>query len=137
MQKEKKTSLRIERFTIEYPKTPAERKRWNKEYGTNAIYAGKHWSRRNADKEFWHSMVRASMHRAEIPRKFFDKPVDIVMKWNDGLDIDNHSYMGKMLVDSLTGWLIQNDSRRYVRSVKHEFHNEDYILVEVSEVRNG
>lgn len=127
--------MRVERFTIDYPKSSAERKRWNKQYGLNAIYAGKHWSKRNEDKEFWHLMTHAAMNRAHIPRKMFSKPVNITMHWNDGLDIDNHAYMGKMIVDSLTGWLIQNDNRRYVKSVSHEFHDADYILVEITEVR--
>ena len=128
--------MRKERFTIDYPKTPAERKRWNKQFGLNAIYAGKHWSQRNSDKEFWHSMTRAAMARAEVPRKPFEKPVRISFWWNDGLDIDNHAYEAKMVTDSLTGWLIHNDNRRYVKGVSHEFHDKDYILVEIAEVKD-
>lgn len=127
--------MRKERFTIDYPKSKAEQKRWNRQYGLNAIYAGKHWSKRNEDKEFWHNMTWAAMHRAKVPKKLFDKSVAVTMHWNDGLDIDNHAYMGKMIVDSMTGWLFQNDNRQYVKSVKHEFHDKDYILVEVSEVK--
>lgn len=129
--------MRKESFTIEYPKSAAERKRWNKQFGLNAIYAGKHWSQRNSDKEFWHNMVKAAMARAEVPKKMFERPVRVTMWWNDGLDVDNHAYMGKMLVDSMTGWLLQNDNRRYVKAVTHEFHDKDYILVEIAEVKNG
>lgn len=129
--------MRKESFTIEYPKSAAERICWNKQFGLNAIYAGKHWRRRNSDKEFWHIMVKAAMARAEVPRKPFEKPVRVTMWWNDGLDIDNHAYMGKMIVDSMTGWLLQNDNRRYVKAVTHEFHDKDYILVEIAEVKNG
>lgn len=125
--------MRTEKFTIEYPKSPAERKRWNRQYGLNAIYAGKHWSKRKEDSEFWHSMVQAAMYRAKVPKKMFENPVSITMYWNDGLDIDNHSYEGKMVTDAMKGWLIRDDSRKYVRSVMHDFHDKDYILVEVKE----
>lgn len=78
-------------------------------------------------------MTYSALNRAKIPRKPFDKPVDITMRWNDGLDIDNHAYMGKLIVDSLRGWLLTDDKRRYVRSVTHSFHDRDYILVELAE----
>ena len=125
--------MRTERFTIDYPKSPAEKKRWSKQYGLNAIYAGKHWSRRNEDKEFWRLLVQSAMNRAGVPRKLFEKPVSVTMYWNDGLDLDNHAYMGKMIVDAMRGRILQDDSRRYVRAVTHRFHDKDYILVEVTE----
>lgn len=127
-------AMREETFVIEYPKSKAERSRWNKQYGMNAIYAGKHWSKRKEDSEFWHSMVRAAISRANIPKKMFDKPVSIEMYWNDNLDVDNHAYEGKMIVDAMKGWLIQDDSRKYVKSVLHRFHDDgDYILVKISD----
>ena len=54
--------------------------------------------------------------------------------WNDRLDIDNHSVMGKMIVDALKGRLIQDDSRPYLKGVCHYWHDEDYIKVEIEEV---
>ena len=125
--------MRTERFTIDYPRTKAEKAGWSRLYGLNAIYAGKHWSKRNEDKQFWHMMVGSAMNRARIPRKPFEKPVSITMWWDDGLDIDNHAYMGKMIVDSLRGWLLTDDRRRYVKSVRHCFHDKGYILVEVTD----
>lgn len=125
--------MRTERFTIEYPRSRDERTEWNTAYGLNAIYAGKHWKERQKDKDFWRLIVRSAMNRAKIPHQPFDRPVTITMSWNDGLDIDNHAYMGKMIVDAMRGRLFKDDNRRYVREVRHRFHDEDCILVEVTD----
>ena len=91
-----------EMICIEYPKTKAGKRQWGKEYGMNAIYAGKHWSRRKADSEYWHSLTHAALVRAGIPRNPAQKPVSIDFWWDDRLDLDNHAYMAKMIVDE---WL--------------------------------
>lgn len=129
--------MRKETFTIDYPKSAAERKRWNKQFGFNAIYAGKHWGQRNSDKDFWHSMTRAAMARAEVPKKMFEKPVRISFWWNDNMDLDNSAYERKMIIDSLRGWLIQDDRKRYVKELRDAVHDKDYILVEIAEVNDG
>jgi hypothetical protein len=124
----------MEKFKIYYPKSKAEMKRWTKEYGMNAYYAGKHWSLRKKDAEFWHLLTRSAMNKAELRIRPFDKPVEISFLWNDRLDIDNHAVMGKMIVDGMKGRLSNDDSRRWVKGVYHGFHDEDYILVQVREV---
>ena len=122
-------------FKIEYPNTPAGKKDWNKRFSDNAYYAGKHWAVRKKDADYWHNMVRACMDRQGVRKRPFEKPVEILLFWNDRLDVDNHSIMGKMLVDAMKGRLLQNDSKKYVRSVTHTFHDGgDYIWVEVREV---
>lgn len=123
-----------ESFRIYYPKSKAEQKRWAKEYGMNAYYAGKHWSRRNQDAEFWHLITRNALSQQEIRRTPFENPVEISFLWNDRLDIDNHAVMGKMIVDAIKGMLINDDSRRWLKGVCHYFHEEDYILVQIKEV---
>ena len=122
-------------FRIEYPNTPAGKKDWNKRFSDNAYYAGKHWAVRKKDADYWHNMVRACMDRQGVRKRPFEKPVEILLFWNDRLDVDNHSIMGKMLVDAMKGRLLQNDSKKWVRSVTHTFHDRgDYIWVEVREV---
>ena len=122
-------------FKIEYPNTPAGKKDWNKRFSDNAYYAGKHWAVRKKDADYWHNMVRACMDRQGVRKRPFEKPVEILLFWNDRLDVDNHSIMGKMLVDAMKGRLLQNDSKKWVRSVTHTFHDRgDYIWVEVREV---
>lgn len=122
-------------FKIEYPNTPAGKKDWNKRFSDNAYYAGKHWAVRKKDADYWHNMVRACMDRQGVRKRPFEKPVVILLFWNDRLDVDNHSIMGKMIVDAMKGRLLQNDSKKWVRSVTHTFHDRgDYIWVEVREV---
>lgn len=123
-----------ESFKIYYPKSKAEQKRWAKEYGMNAYYAGKHWSRRKQDAEYWHLLTRSALNRQEVRRTPFEKPVVVTILWNDRLDIDNHAVMGKMIVDALKGRLINDDNRRWVKGVCHFFHDEDYILVKIGEI---
>lgn len=121
-------------FTIPYPKTRKGRVSWAREYGLNAIYSGKHWRKRNADKEFWHNLVRSELRRQRIPQVQFEAPVAVRFSWSDGMDCDNHAYMGKMIPDSLSGYLIKDDNRKYVQEITHKFHDGDYILVEVDEL---
>lgn len=123
-----------ETFRIYYPKSKAEQKRWAKEYGMNAYYAGKHWSRRKEDAEYWHLLTRSALNRQEVRKTPFEKPVVITILWNDRLDIDNHAVMGKMIVDAIKGRLINDDNRRWVKGVCHFFHDEDYILVKIGEI---
>lgn len=123
-----------ERFRIYYPKNKAALKQWTKDYGMNAYYAGKHWSIRKRDAEFWHMMVRSCMAEQDVRRFPFKRPVIITFHWNDRLDIDNHAVMGKMIVDAMKGRVIEDDSRRWLKGVCHYFHDEDYISVEIREI---
>jgi hypothetical protein len=118
-------------ITIPYPKSKAGMKEFCKRFGLNAIYAGKHWAKRREDSEYWHNTVHATLMQQRIPRKMYDRPVTIVYYWNDNLDCSNHAYIGKMIEDALKGWVIQNDSRRYVKEIVHKFHDGDCIVIEV------
>lgn len=118
---------------IPYPDTPAMRKNWAKWYSLNSYWSGKHWSMRQRDADFWHELVTTQLYHQRIPKRMFTRPVQITFLWNDGLDIDNHAAMAKMIVDSIKGWLIQNDSKRYYRRCIHDFHDKPYILVRVEE----
>lgn len=125
------TELSYARFTILYPRSDRERSRWNREYGMNAYYAGKHWSKRKDDATLWHAMTRSALSREHLTGKRFTGPVQITFRWNDRMDIENHSAMGKMITDALKGTLIPDDNRRWLKRVVHEFHDADYIEVEV------
>lgn len=131
MAKNKKRSLD---FIIHYPDTKAARKCWNKFYSLNSIYAGKPWKERKKDSDFWHWYVFAALRKQSVPLSLFENPVRITIFWNDALDVDNHAYMGKMIVDALKGKLIAGDSRKYFRSITHDFHDEDLIRVHIQEV---
>ena len=124
-----------ESFRIYYPKSKAELRRWTKEYGMNAYYAGKHWAMRKKDAEYWHLLTRSAMNKQEVRARPFEKPVEISILWNDRLDIDNHAVMGKMIVDAMKGRVINDDNRRWFKGLYHGFHDEDYILIQIREVQ--
>jgi Holliday junction resolvase RusA-like endonuclease len=127
-----------EEFRIYYPKDQAGKKRWSKLYGLNAYYsATKHWAQRKQDAEYWHLLTRSAMNKQGVRSRPYEKPVEISFLWNDRLDIDNHSIMGKMIVDAMKGRIIKDDNRQWLKAVYHSFHDEDYILVQVREIENG
>lgn len=119
------------KFTIPYPKTKSGMKQFCKEFGMNALYSGKHWAQRREDAEYIHNTVHAALMEQRIPRKPFRMPVGVTFWWNDRLDLDNHSYVAKGILDALKGWIIQDDDRRFVKEINHRFYDQDRITVEV------
>lgn len=123
-----------ESFVIPYPKTDSGKKQWSKQYGLNAYYAGKHWSKRKEDAEFWHRLVWVEMCKQDVRRKPFENPVVITYYWNDRLDCSNHAVMAKMIEDAMRGRVIHDDSRRWVKGNEHYFHDKPYIGVVITEI---
>ncbi|QEY33860.1 hypothetical protein FL966_01705 [Caproiciproducens galactitolivorans] len=122
------------RFTIPYI-TPQIRtmKQFCRLFGLNAIYAGKHWAQRKKDAEYWHLIVTNCLSCQNVPHKPNVKPVTITFWWNDRMDCSNHAYAAKMIEDAMKGWVIKDDSRRYVKEIRHKFYDGDCIAVEVNE----
>lgn len=118
-------------FNIEYPNTKSGKSAWNKQFSLNAYYAGKHWSVRKKDADFWHSLVFVSLHNLKLkqPITMATEPVEITVLFNDGLDCSNHAAMVKMIEDALKGTIIQDDSPKYVRSIRMGFHDQPNIRV--------
>ena len=54
------------KFEIEYPPTKKGKAVWNKRFGLNAYYAGKHWNERKRDAEELHWIARSAMRRSGI-----------------------------------------------------------------------
>ena len=119
------------KFTIPYPANKKEQSAWNKKYGMNAIYAGKHWAQRKADSDFWHDLVQWHLITQKVPRKPFLEPVQITFLWNDNMDIDNHGYLGKMIVDGMKDYLLIDDDKKHYQRVVHGFHDKNYIEIEI------
>ena len=120
-------------FEIPYPKTKAGKAAWNRRYGLNAYYAGKHWTQRKKDAEELHAICLLSMKKAGIRRGLVTYPVEVRFYWNDNLDIDNHAAMGKAFVDAMKGYLLPDDNPQWFRRVSHSFWGKDSISVEVRE----
>ena len=117
------------RFRIEYPPN------FGKLYGLNAIYAGKHWSARQKDSVYWHTIVRKALKNAGIKKGAYKHPVSITFWWDDRLDCSNHAYASKMIEDALKGYLIVDDNKKWVKRITHEFHTGKCILVEIKALK--
>jgi hypothetical protein len=120
-------------FDIQYPNTKAGKSAWNRQYSLNAYYAGKHWSVRKKDADFWHLLVLEAMCRLKRTQRveMAQTPVQISCYFNDGLDCSNHAAMVKMIEDALKGTVIQDDSPKYVKGIFMGFHDEPCIRVVV------
>ena len=102
---------------------------------TNAIYSGKHWQARKNQADYWHKLTMSEM-RKQVPKCIAEKPVMITISYNSKLDLDNHGYLAKMIIDGMKGWLIHDDTRKYVTCLLQKFHEyaDDQIIVEVIEL---
>lgn len=125
---------RAVQFSIPYPPTKAGKTAWNKRFSLNSYWAGKHYRQRAEDARYIHQLTVAAMRRARVRKQPFKAPVRIVFSWRDGLDCTNHAALGKMIEDAMKGWVIQDDSPRWVREITHRFHDGEGILVEVEEI---
>lgn len=123
------------KFEIEYPPTKKGQSVWNKRFGLNAYYAGKHWNERKRDAEELHMIARAAMRRAGIKQKIIENPVKLTFLFDDGLDCSNHAIIVKAVEDAMKGWIIKDDSRKYVKSITMMFHEENCIRVIVEEIK--
>ena len=113
------------KFTIDFKVTG--------EYGMNKLYSGVHWSIRKRQADFIHSLVQTTLYANKVPQKTFTKPVKVTISYNSKLDIDNHSYLSKLIVDGLKGYLLEDDKRKYMVSLEQKFWDGQGILVEVEE----
>lgn len=103
------------------------------EWGLNKLYAGVHWSKRKHQAEQIHGLVQTTLKQKRIPRKMFSKPVSVRISYNSRLDIDNHGYLSKLIIDGLKGYLIEDDRRKYIRALHQCFWSGEGVLVEIFE----
>lgn len=103
----------------------------------NTIYSGRsqrqHQRERTKYKNDIKLIIIATLRKYEC--KLYTVPVFITFKYNSKLDIDNHSYFEKCVIDSLKGILIVNDSRKYVvgRASMFDDSLKDTVRVKIEE----
>ncbi len=124
-------------FTIPYPPTREGMTDWNRRYGLNAYWSGKHYKARNQDAREIHQLTQLCMRREGIRRNILDYPVEVQFYWDDRLDADNHAALGKMILDAMKGYILPDDNRRWVRKVSHEFWSGGAMRVDVMPFRDG
>lgn len=105
----------------------------NSKLSLNSIYGGLHWGIRRKQSQKVHEIVRLSLQSQNIPKKPFNKSINIGFKWNSKLDLDNHGYIAKLIIDALKGYLIHDDTIKYIKSIKHEYHDEESVKVKIVE----
>lgn len=82
----------------------------------NVYYSGKHWSKRKAEAERVHMLVRSEI---DPTWPIFDCPVEIeVRAYFKNRPQDASNICAKFYEDGLIGWLIEDDSPEFVRAVK-------------------
>lgn len=91
------------------------------------------WYSRKRSMDVLHTLVRTCLKNACIPQRPIETPVEVTFWWNDKWDIDNHAILGKAIVDAMKGWVLKDDSRKYLVAVSHRFWDGDEILVDVEE----
>lgn len=96
----------------------------NSKLSLNRIYGGIHWGIRKKQSQKIHEAVRLSLQAQNIPKELFKSPVDIVFRWNSKLDLDNHGYVAKLIIDGMKGYLLKDDSKKYINSITHEYLNQ-------------
>lgn len=121
-------------FEIPYPKEKKAKQTFCRRFGLNAYYSGKHWTARQRDAEELHKLTEDALTAAHVPREPLQGPVRIAFFWDDGLDVDNHSVLGKCIVDALKGQIIHDDNRKWLKAISHEFWDGKVIKVEIREV---
>jgi len=107
----------------------------NKKISLNKIYSGVFWKTRSKEANQIHEKVRFTLMSKRIPKKFFEKPVVIQFWWNSLLDLDNHGYLTKLIIDGLKGWVIQDDKRKFVSAITHAYWLGNGVRIKISEVQ--
>lgn len=110
----------------------------NSSWGMNAVYSGRHWAERKKQAQTVHMLVRAAIRKQHRNVQMFRVPVSVSIYYNSRLDIDNHGYLAKLIIDGMKGVLIKDDDRRYVKELYQGFYDGDSkkIIVEVMEYGN-
>ena len=123
------------RFDIPYPPTKKGKSLFCRRFGLNAYYSGKHWAQRKKDADELHALTLAAMRRAKVKKAPLDVPVNITFYFDDGLDCSNHAVIIKAVEDAMRGWVIRDDNRRCVKSIKAGFHEKNCISIVVEEAK--
>ena len=99
----------------------------------NSIYSGKKWYTRQNQASKIHQLVRLELINQRVPKKLFENPVRIEFYWNSLLDLDNHGYVAKLIIDGLKGYLIKDDSKKYIEKITHSYWLGEGVKIIISD----
>lgn len=106
-------------------------------WGMNAVYSqSMHWAQRKKQAQGVHILVKSCIRKVDRNVRKFAKPVSVRITYDSRLDIDNHGYLAKLIIDGMKGVLVEDDTRRYIRELVQGFHTgaPNEIRVEVREI---
>ena len=84
----------------------------------NTLYEQTHWGKRKEEADRVHWLVKLETKNQGLDKVAIG-PVDItVTAFFDKRPLDADNICAKMYIDGLIGWAIENDSYKYVKSVK-------------------
>lgn len=105
------------------------------ELSINSIYAGIHWSKRRKQADGIAEIVYYSLLEQHIPLKIYNNPVNITFYWHSKLDLDNHGYLAKLIIDGLKGYLIKDDTKKYIQAISHHYWDKNGVKVIITDIR--
>ena len=106
--------------------------------GLNSLYStNKHWAVRKREAEAVHEAVKLTLISQRIDKAFIKTPVAIDIFYNSRLDIDNHGYLAKLLIDGIKGYLIEDDSPKFVKKLTQSYWDGEGIMVKIREYDGG
>ena len=100
----------------------------------NLIYSGVHWKKRREKATDIHNLVKIQLKKQKVEKKICENPVVIEIIYNSNLDIDNHGYLAKLIIDGMKDYLIQEDNKKYVAALLQGFQEEPGITVRMHEL---
>ena len=107
---------------------------------TNSIYAGKHWKKRDKDKEAYRWCFQQYAKKIQAITEKVDLHFTFYFSSNTrSYDSSNCSYMGKMFEDAMVkNGILKNDSRKYVRRFTTQSERsetkENYCVLTITEI---
>lgn len=105
----------------------------NSKLSLNSIYSGYHWSNRVKKALRIHKTVKCALINQKIQRKLIESPVCINFYWKSRLDLDNHGYLAKLIIDGLKGYLLFDDDKKHIIKISHSYWDSDGVKVQIDD----
>ena len=69
----------------------------------------------------------------KVPKTLFDTSISVEFHWHSKLDLDNHGYAAKLIIDSLKGYVIKDDTKKYITQITHRFWGSKGVKLIIKE----
>lgn len=87
---------------------------------------------KHGKKKSIEDLTFATMWAQGLPREPLDTPAKITIEYNDRLDIDNHGFVAKSIVDGIRKYgLLKDDNKKHLQGLYQEFGESDGVQVTI------